>query len=356
MGQKLFIRADATTAIGVGHIMRCIALAQAWQQASGEVTFLSYCESEVLRQQILREGFGLISIDRPHPAPEDLKQAISLLQDSRSDGDNLWFVLDGYHFGPEYQESISEAGSRLIVIDDYNHLPFYHADILVNQNIGAETKKYACEAETVCLLGPRYTLLRTEFLAQKNAIEKRTDRPRNILVTLGGADPDNITLKVVRALLKMELEELKVNLVLGPSNPNTEVLEREIQEVRKSGHTPMEAMRLVRQGNMPELMAKADVAISAGGSTCWELCFLGKPFLVIIAAENQRDIALGLDQAGVATCLGWHHEITERQIHDHLKSLINDTSLRREMSTKGQALVDGKGRLRVLQTLADNCR
>jgi spore coat polysaccharide biosynthesis predicted glycosyltransferase SpsG len=319
MGQKLFIRADATTAIGVGHIMRCIALAQAWQQASGEVTFLSYCESEVLRQQILREGFGLISIDRPHPAPEDLKQAISLLQDSRSDGDNLWFVLDGYHFGPEY-------------------------------------KKYACEAETVCLLGPRYTLLRTEFLAQKNAIEKRTDRPRNILVTLGGADPDNITLKVVRALLKMELEELKVNIVLGPSNPNTEVLEREIEEVRKSGHTPMEAMRLVQQGNMPELMAKADVAISAGGSTCWELCFLGKPFLVIIAAENQRDIALGLDQAGVATCLGWHHEITERQIHDHLKSLINDTSLRREMSTKGQALVDGKGRLRVLQTLADNCR
>jgi spore coat polysaccharide biosynthesis predicted glycosyltransferase SpsG len=70
MGQKLYIRADTTTAIGVGHIMRCIALAQAWQQASGEVTFLSYCESEVLRQQILREGFGLISIDRPHGLPK----------------------------------------------------------------------------------------------------------------------------------------------------------------------------------------------------------------------------------------------------------------------------------------------
>jgi spore coat polysaccharide biosynthesis predicted glycosyltransferase SpsG len=198
--------------------------------------------------------------------------------------------------------------------------------------------------------------LRTEFLEQKKVVEKSKGRPRNILVTLGGADPDNITLKIVRALLRMELEEVKLDIVLGPSNPNTEVLEREIEEARKSGLTSMEAMRLHRHGNMPELMARADVAISAGGSTCWELCFLGKPFIVIIATENQRDIALGLDQAGVARCLGWHYEVTERQIHDHLESLINDNSLRREMSANGQALVDGKGRLRVLQALADNSR
>jgi UDP-2,4-diacetamido-2,4,6-trideoxy-beta-L-altropyranose hydrolase len=272
------------------------------------------------------------------------------------DNDAAWVVLDGYHFNPEYQDSIREAGSRLMVIDDYNQLPFYHADILLNQNIGAETKKYVCALETVCLLGPRYTLLRTEFLEQKKVVEKSKGRPRNILVTLGGADPDNITLKIVRALLRMELEEVKLDIVLGPSNPNTEVLEREIEEARKSGLTSMEAMRLHRHGNMPELMARADVAISAGGSTCWELCFLGKPFIVIIATENQRDIALGLDQAGVARCLGWHYEVTERQIHDHLESLINDNSLRREMSANGQALVDGKGRLRVLQALADNSR
>jgi len=281
---------------------------------------------------------------------------MDLLKNICNPKDTPWLVLDGYHFGPDYQRAVREAGHRLLVIDDYNHLPHYHANILLNQNIGSETISYSYDSDTVGLFGPKYTLLRTEFLTQKKSVEERTGHPRNILVTLGGADPDNITLKVVRALLRMELEELKVNIVLGPSKPNTEVLEREIGEARKSGLIPMEAMRLLRQGNMPELMARADVAISAGGSTCWELCFLGKPFLVIIAAKNQRDIALGLDQGGVATCLGWHHELTEQQIHDHLESLINDTNLRREMSTSGQSLVDGKGRLRVLQALADKSR
>jgi spore coat polysaccharide biosynthesis predicted glycosyltransferase SpsG len=163
-------------------------------------------------------------------------------------------------------------------------------------------------------------------------------------------------LKVIKALLKVKYEEIAVDIVIGPANPNTRLLQRKIQSARKRGQSTKKVMRLHRGGNMPELMARADIAVSAGGSTCWELCFFGKPFLTIIAADNQRDIALGLDQAGVATCLGWHYEVTEQEILVNLEDLLSDPRRRRDMSANGRRLVDGYGRLRVLQALADNSR
>ena len=74
--RHLFIRADASTAVGFGHIMRCLALAQAWQERGGHVTFLSHCLNEALRQRIMKEGFEFVFVERSHPDPADLKQAI----------------------------------------------------------------------------------------------------------------------------------------------------------------------------------------------------------------------------------------------------------------------------------------
>jgi spore coat polysaccharide biosynthesis predicted glycosyltransferase SpsG len=131
----LFIRADATTEIGTGHIMRCIALAQAWQAHGGEVTFLSHCQSTALRERIIEEGFSFISIDHPHPHPDDLSQTINYVQHLSPFPfplSHAWLVLDGYHFTPDYQKAIRDAGIHLLVIDDMNHLPHYHADILLN--------------------------------------------------------------------------------------------------------------------------------------------------------------------------------------------------------------------------------
>jgi len=344
----LIIRADATTEFGIGHIMRCLALAQAWQKGGGDVIFLSCCESEVLRQRIQREGFGLISIDRPHPAPEDLKQTISFLQDSRSDSDNLWFVLDGYHFGPDYQRSVREAEHRLLVIDDYNHLPRYHANILLNQNIGSETISYRCDYDTIHLFGPKYTLLRSEFLAWKHRIQKQSKRDRKILVTLGGADQDNVTLKVVRALLQTGFEDLDVNIVVGPANPNVKMLEREIENAQQPGIMENLSMHLVRDANMPELMAGTNFAVSAGGSTCLELCFFGIPTLVIVSAENQGGLAQGLHRAGAAVSLGWHEDVEVGQLAAAIENLLSDPRRLESMCLQAKSIVDGLGSERIL--------
>jgi len=345
MGQKLFIRADATTAIGVGHIMRCIALAQAWQQARGEVTFLSHCENEELRRRILWEGFGLISVDHPGSGLENLKQIINLLQNSRRDGDNIWVVLDGYGFGPEYQESIREAGNRLMVIDDHNHLPHYHADVLLNQNLNADQLIYSCGPYTRLLLGTRYGLLRSEFLSW---IDYKREIPKvayKLLITLGGADPNNQTLTVVRAIQQLELERLETIVLIGPVNPHMQVL----QSVINQSKFPIQLIS--NPDNIPELMAWADLAISASGSTAMEMLFMGLPALVIILAENQKTVAEALAHEGIAVNLGWYHDLSAAQIARKMTEMVEATDVRSEMSQRGRHLVDGKGAQRVLAKL-----
>ena len=109
------------------------------------------------------------------------------------------------------------------------------------------------------------------------------EEARKILVTLGGGDPDNITLKVLKALNRLELHDLEVKIIVGPANPHLESLKQELSFANFTSQILTDVKR------MPSMMAWADLAISAGGSTCWELCFFGVPTIIIIAAENNRN-------------------------------------------------------------------
>jgi spore coat polysaccharide biosynthesis predicted glycosyltransferase SpsG len=196
MKQNLIIRADADAHMGTGHIMRCIALAQAWQERGGDVTFLSHCDSEALRKRVIDEGFDFIPIEKPHPDSYDLGHTLKILEQFKIQNSKFktWFVIDGYHFTPHYQKAIRENGYKLLVIDDMAHLDHYHADILLNQNIHASSLHYSCDRDTVKLMGCEYVLLRKEFLKYKDCKREIPEKAKKILVTMGGADPDNVTL------------------------------------------------------------------------------------------------------------------------------------------------------------------
>ncbi len=348
--ENLLIRADATERIGAGHIMRCIALAQAWRNSGGVVRFLGRCQSAALRRRIHEEGFEFLALKYPHPNREDKRQTLEVLSKGEDDSIATWVVMDGYHFDSAYQEAVCDA-AKLMVIDDYNHLASYHADIILNQNMGAEEIEYACSPDTLCLLGSRYVLLRTEFLRNVRQEKPKNKDGINLLVTLGGADPDNVTSTVVQALMDPEFGRLQGTVVLGPASLHSQAIQREIEENRATlgGNGPV--MRLVRNGDMPRLMAEADMAISAGGSTCWELAYYGVCTMAIVLAENQRNNATELDKAGIVSCLGWHEELTPGEIKHNLKRLLNDPGRRRNMAEAGMTLLDGKGRLRVLETM-----
>ena len=338
---SLLIRADANTRIGTGHLMRCLALAQGWKDSGGEVAFITACESAGLLQRLSDEGFEAIQLDSPYPDPADWGATSQVL----AAHPNAWVVLDGYHFDETYQKQVKGAGHRLLVIDDMAHLEHYHADIVLNQNLHAEQLNYSCESYTQLLLGTQYVLLRREFLQWQGWKREIPEVARKVLVTLGGGDPDNVTLKVIKAMNKVELEDLEVKVVVGPSNPHMASLEEAVH------HSPFTIQLLPAVRNMPELMAWADVAISAGGSTCWEVAFMGLPTVLLVLANNQRDIGEGLSEASVVHNLGWFEEMTDAKIADALSELLTNPDRRSMMSDSGQTLVDGVGRERVIDIL-----
>lgn len=343
----LVIRADANSHIGTGHVMRCIALGQLWQSHGGIVTFLTCCENHHLSERLADEGFDQRLIKKPYPNCVDLHQTLEVLAECSYDNktSKSWLVLDGYHFAPDYQKAIRNANHEVLVVDDMNHQPCYHADILLNQNINAVELKYCCDTDTLLLLGTQYTLLRQEFLS--TCMYQRPIRKRaiNILVTLGGADPENATLKVIETIKLNDDPKLIVKIVCGPANSHRPSLEKAIRSA------PCSMEILCSPHYMPELICWADLAISAAGSTCWELAFMGIPTMVLIVADNQEEIAVGLDKAGAMLNLGWVHTIS---IYDMAKSLavtLASAQKRRQLRQRACALIDGKGSLRVMETM-----
>jgi UDP-2,4-diacetamido-2,4,6-trideoxy-beta-L-altropyranose hydrolase len=337
----LIIRADASTEIGSGHLMRCLALAQAWKDAGGRVTFITTCQSDGLLQRLRDEGFDISLLARPYPDPGDWEYTKDVLATYAS----AWVVLDGYHFDEVYQQGVKETGNRLLVIDDMAHLKRYYANILLNQNLHAEQSHYSCEPHTQMLLGTHYVLLRREFLAWKDWKREVPEVARRVLVTLGGGDPENYTLKVLQALQKVDTSGLEATVIIGASNPHADILEAGIKE----SHIPIHLVHDAK--NMPELMAQADVAVSSAGSTVWESAFMGLPSIVLVLADNQQLIAKSLDELGAVLNLGWYTGVTSTDIRRTLARLLGAVEVRAEMAQQGQHLVDGEGGRRVISTM-----
>jgi len=338
----LLVRADCSTEIGVGHMMRCFALSQAWQQQGGEAEFLSVCGSRALRESIVAKGVGFADLADPHPNPTDRWSTMNRLnQLSSQESQQPWLVLDGYHFDPTYQRALRSTGCRVLVIDDQANLPFYHADVLLNQNAGADQFTYRCEPNTDLLLGTRFALLRPEFRDWRSTGRRMPVVARKLLVTLGGGDPDNVTGRIVDVLGGLHVGGLQIRVVVGPTNPHAAALEGRGDNVR-----------LIRDPqNMPELLVWADLTVSGAGSTCWEIACLGVPAIVITLAENQREIAVGLAELGAAVSIGSFDDRGSAKWAEDVTTVINNQSLRQRMADVGRQLVDGSGARRVVDHL-----
>ena len=342
--EALFIRADASVSIGTGHIMRMIALGQAWQAQGGEVHFLCAEITLALEQRLASEGFHLLRIHATLGSQEDLSETLHLISETlQADRQNARVVLDGYHFGSDYQHRIRTAGFKLLVVDDYGHADFYHADWVLNQNISAREELYAKRSPaTKLLLGPKFAMLRKEFLTYKGWQREIAPVAKKILVTLGGSDPDNVTLQVIQALIDLDLH---VKVVIGGSNPHL----REIENfIRSQNNSTALIEVIVNATNMPELMVWADIAVAAAGSTSWELAFMGLPNLVFVLADNQVEIAEGLSARQVATSIGRPSPDALVSFKKKLGQLAVSHAECYRISQVSRDFVDGSGAKRVL--------
>lgn len=340
--RTLVIRADASIAIGTGHVMRCLALAQAWQDAGGSVVFASIDLSSSLEQRLRSERFEIVKLDGSPGSAQDASQIEEFSRPHHAD----WVVVDGYQFDAEYQRKLKDAGLKLLFIDDNGHATHYLADLVLNQNAHASQELYQSRAsQTRLLLGPRFALLRREFRGRSQWKREIVSVPRKVLVTMGGSDPGNVTATVIRALQLVSIEKLEAKVIAGASNPHIDSLERAASQ---SG-TDISVLKNVT--NMPELMAWADVAISGAGSTCWEMCLLGLPAMVIDLADNQRFVAAELDRREVAIHLGSIVDATPEKIASKLGWLLGSIETRTAMSVQARKLVDGRGAERVISAM-----
>jgi UDP-2,4-diacetamido-2,4,6-trideoxy-beta-L-altropyranose hydrolase len=347
----LIFRCDADVVMGTGHVMRSLALAQAWQDAGGRCVFAMSRSTPAVAlrlqdQKIEVESFA--SIDGTESGSEagtedDARRTISIAARRHAD----WIVVDGYQFNSAYQSAIKAAGLKMLFLDDNVHAAPYSADLVLNQNFHATPELYARrDPSTQLLLGPRYAMLRREFRSLTNRRRNTADSVRKILVTMGGSDPENATMVVIEALRNLADLALETTVLIGGSNPQRSLIEDLVREHKSSIHLVVDAP------NVAQWMQWADLAISGAGTTVWELCFLGLPALLIVLAPNQQNVAAFADKLQIAWSLGKHSEINSSIISEKARALINSATTRATQSRNGQSLVDGRGADRVVAYLS----
>lgn len=338
----LLIRADANVAMGTGHVMRCLALAQTWQDAGGRAVFATADLLPPVRERLRSEGLEVIAVEAELGSCDDARYLAELADRCAA----AWIVVDGYHFDADYQRDLKAAGLQVLFLDDNGHAGHYAADLVLNQNAHADESLYSDrEPYTRLLLGPRYVLLRREFQAWREWKRVIPPTGRKVLVSMGGSDPGNVTAAVIPALKSVQVEGLEVVVVAGGSNPHVESLE---QAIRSSNGR----IRLLRDVvDMPELMAWADVMLAAAGTICWEICAMALPALLVVTASNQRAAARRLAASGATLTLDSETDNIETDSAHLLQNLLESQSLRQGLSSRARELVDMGGSARVVSIL-----
>jgi len=344
MDRTLVVRTDGSSEMGTGHIMRCLTLAQAWCESGGTVNFVSAAVPDGLRDRILEWAEEIVSIDVSPGSRADAEQTSSAATDRDAD----WVVVDGPQFNAAYQDAVSSTVYQLLNIDDMGNLEQYSANLVLNQNLHAASEMYADRApHTELLLGPDYVLLRNEFLEWQDWSPDVPTEANHLLVTLGGSDPDNATQKVLDALDKIAAD-LEVVVVAGAENDYYDSL-------RVRAETVDQNVRIERNiDNMAEQMAWADFAVSSGGTTCWELAFMGVPTLVGMIAQVEECLVSGLQNEDLFRHFGYFSSVSTSEIATEINGLVEDTEYRRRMSSHAQDIIDGYGRERVVEELCGN--
>jgi UDP-2,4-diacetamido-2,4,6-trideoxy-beta-L-altropyranose hydrolase len=331
---ELLIRADASLAIGTGHVMRCLALAQAWQDAGGTASLATAELPNALSPRLTSEGVSLSRVNATPGSPDDARETVAQAHQLRAD----WVVIDGDRFGSDFLETVRAAGFRVLLIDDFADRESFPADLIVNPNFDDDAEQYRKRGATARLLaGPSYILLRREF---KKETEKKEicQKGNRILVTPGGSDPENLTPKIADALARCT--DLEVTVIAGAGYGR-------INELRKLNASNLRVV--FNPPNMAQFMKNSDQAIITAGGTLWELLSVGCAVLSYSRNIVQARVVHALSHRGVVVDMGETCHFDPTSLVVSVKELGDSRGARERMTNLGRTLVDGMGATRVVQ-------
>jgi UDP-2,4-diacetamido-2,4,6-trideoxy-beta-L-altropyranose hydrolase len=352
---RIAFRADASLAIGTGHVMRCLTLAQSLRDAGAQCMFLCRDLPGAMIGTILDAGhichvLPAVSAgqgDLPHshwlPASQDSDAADCAAALGSQDLTAL--IVDHYALDARWQQQMRHITRRIMVIDDLADRP-HDCDLLLDQNhfpAGATRYDGLIPSDCLRLLGPRFALLRPEFAALRPQAQIRNQGLRTLLIAFGGVDAPNQTAVALEGLALLT-EPPAVHVVIGATNPHQHSLDRLIDS---NGNATLH----VATPHMGTLMLSSDLALGAAGTSSWERCCLGLPTLAVSIADNQTPILAGLVALGVARSLGMGAQLTAVDWSRAISALREDRAALAAMSRCAMACVDGSGASYVAQAI-----
>lgn len=342
--------------------MRCLTLAEELKKNGHSVYFICRLHDGHLCNLVLHKGFTVFKLNQlNHPVmnndisnqskhaswlgvsqKQDLQETTTILKSSQIKFD--WIIIDHYAVDSTWEKEIRNHIPKIMVIDDLADRE-HDCDILLDQNYYLNaTTRYTNLIPSTCilLLGPEYALLRDEFIDLRKI--PRIQKSQNaILVSYGGSDPTNETLKAINAIKMINPTNLTIHIVTGPSNPNIDIIKKHCDENNFIFHFNIDYMA--------KLMYEVDFAICAGGSITWERYCLGTPAILTAIAYNQKELCENVIQLGIDHYLGISELVTEQTIKDVLMSFLEEID-RSHLSEKAKKIVDGNGKSKVMNTIA----
>lgn len=328
--------------------MRMLALAQAWFDAHpvghARVVFAANSIPAALVDRIGEEGIHAWKLEATPGSVDDARELLKLLRAERSRPD--WIVADGYFFSLEFQQTLKADGLALMVMDDNGECGRYDCSMILNQNIMANREMYAHRnQDAAMLLGTRFALLRREFRRfEPFPVRSCAATARNIIITLGGSDTCSMVQSILDGLDHLD-GHFNVRCIMGAMSVGSSTLNAIGSQSRHS----VEVFANVR--DMTPHMKWADLSINAAGSTTWEMCAMGVPMVLLVMAENQREIAVQLNRMGCVVNAGTWCDEAVKNIVSAVLSLMADPVARTAMASRARTLVDGRGALRVINEM-----
>ena len=349
---KVIFRVDSSLKMGTGHVMRCLTLAQVLKENGANVEFICRKHEGNLIGKIRSSGFVVHELKVFEETEVDTKLAHShwLGATQQQDADDCieilkveksnWLIVDHYALDEQWQKRLKSYYEKLMVIDDLADRK-HQCDILLDQNFGRDSKDYKILTlkSTKLLMGSEYALLRPEFekLRQYSLDRRKKANFKSLLINMGGADPDNITGKVIEKLQEANLpKDIIITIVMGKTAPHLQSVKRCASEL------PYYSEVKVDVDNMAEIMANTDIAVGASGSTTWERCCLGIPTIQLVTAYNQEFIAQQLDKVNAVKLVN---------IDNMVKNLENFQYWMKAIGENASKVTNGSGSRTVLPYL-----
>jgi UDP-2,4-diacetamido-2,4,6-trideoxy-beta-L-altropyranose hydrolase len=356
---KIAFRVDASSQIGTGHIMRCLTLADALREKGAECQFICRDHEGHLMDHIRSRGYTVHALPKPEANASfemdlahsqwlsgswqtDAEQTSQALGDIRLD----WLIVDHYALDHHWESALRSSCNRIMVIDDLADRQ-HDCDLLLDQNYGSSAERYRGLVSADCAQhhGPEYALLKPVYAERRAQLPARGGQVRRVLIYFGGgADVANLTLLAVQAFQAPELAHIELDIVVGASYAQQSSLEELVTQRGKAATIHQQLPDLA------DLMAKADLAIGAGGATTWERCCMGLPSVLVVCALNQAKIGEAIGKLGAGVVLYPNKNFTA-EAREQVVMLSNDSKKYLQMSHIAERVCDGLGVSRVTKQI-----